>query len=150
MNEKLSTLLLVAAVLLTSACTSTGGELKATITQVGPYYPASSYVALSYGQHPGPHNYEQLGYIRVEGGRYSRMSELVSELRHKAKAMGADAVIGIQTSQMQREIREGAGWGLLSLAVSISDPEYHHEPTPPEPYQALVIDGVAIKYLSDQ
>lgn len=85
------------------ACT-TGDKISANSIPVGrQYYSATNYVDIYFGSYTGNKKYEQISFIEVLGGQHSKTNELVTELKRRAKSMGADAVINVHKGRMVRE-----------------------------------------------
>ncbi len=78
--------------------------------------------------------YEQICRIEVKGAPGSAGSELVEAMRKKAGELGADAVIDVTQSDIDRE----RGVALLELLDS-SEQE-------PDRYQTISLVGIAIRY----
>ena len=84
--------------------------------------------------------YEQISYIEVLGGEYSKTDDLVKELRRKAKSVGADAVIDIRKGRRVRKETDGV---LLLLNIAAGEDSSHTS----REYRSDNLQGLAIKYL---
>lgn len=71
--------------------------------------------------------------IEADGSQFEDNSILLEKLRKRAQGLGADAVIKIHKSTTQRQSGE-------ALSEFLFDGE-------PETYTAVVLSGVAIKYI---
>ncbi|WP_428268530.1 hypothetical protein [Haliangium sp.] len=84
--------------------------------------------------------YTQLAFIEVTGRDGSSTGELLQRLTDRAKAIGADAVIGVRKGHRTRT-RE-----YVSVA-DIVPPSADHDPDEDkEEYEASVLTGVAVRY----
>ena len=77
--------------------------------------------------------YKQIAMIEADGSKYEDNTILLEKLRKKAQRLGADAVIKIHKTTTNRQSGE-------VLSQLLFDDE-------PETYTAIVLNGVAIKYL---
>ena len=128
--------------LLLMACT-TGTRISASsIPTSNQYYAPTNYVDLYFGSYPGEKKYEQISFIEVLGGEYSKTDELVKELKRKAKSLGADAVINVHKGRMEREKIDGA-----LLFINIASQERSDSAT--STYRTSTLEGIAIKYIED-
>lgn len=103
----------------------------------GAYPPPNDQFVEVYFHDAGPartRDHEQICVIEVTGGRYTPLSELIFELRRKAGAIGADAVIRVSDRPFQR----AAG----NLLLDIARPDGYQR----EEYDAIRLSGIAIKY----
>jgi hypothetical protein len=126
--------------LLISGCTSGGSTRSESISVGNQYHPATKYVELFFGSYNGNKKYEQISFIEVSGGKYSKTDDLIKELRRKAKSVGADAVIDIRKGRMVRKEIDGA---LLALSIAAGEDSSHAS----REYRSGNLQGLAIKYL---
>ena len=136
---KTAFILLLTSVLM-SGCTSGGSIRSESISSSNQYYPATKYVELFFGSYNGNKKYEQISFIEVSGGRYSKTDELITELRRKAKSVGADAVIEVRKGRMVRKETDGT---LLALSIAAGEDSSHSS----QEYRSDTLQGLAIKYL---
>jgi len=137
---KTPVIILLSSLLLT-ACTS-GGRIQSESISVGSqYYPATSYVDVYFGSYNGDKKYEQISYLQVSGGKYSKTDELIKELRRKAKSIGADAIIDVRKGGTVRKEIDGT-LVLLNIAGGFRDSSKASSE-----YRADTLEGIAIKYL---
>ncbi|WP_189390419.1 hypothetical protein, partial [Bacterioplanes sanyensis] len=124
-----------------TGCASYGYDVESEIINIGPSYPPTEALELSFGEYDGAKTYQQLAFIRILGNERSDTAELVEELKREAKVLGADAVINIQTANKERTQRI-----FTLLDIVPSDDDSSKEKKENNKYEALVLEGVAIKY----
>jgi hypothetical protein len=78
--------------------------------------------------------YDQIAMIEVKGTSGSASSQLLYEMKEKAKYLGADAIINIKQHHVAREQGE-----ILSELLN-------REESKPYIYDAISLTGIAIKY----
>lgn len=128
--------------LLLVACT-TGSTIRTnSISTNNQYYAPTNYVDLYFGSYPGVKKYKEISFVEVLGGEYSKMDELVTALKRKAKSLGADAIINVHKGRMKREKIDGA---LLFLNIASQDRSTSEKST----YRTNTLEGIAIKYIED-
>ncbi len=124
-----------------TGCASHGYDVESEIVTIGPSYPPTETLELSFGEYDGAKKYQQLAFIRILGNERSDTAELVEELKREAKVIGADAVINIQTANKERTQRMSS-----PLDIVLSDDYGSKEKKEDYKYEALVLEGIAIKY----
>jgi len=137
---------LVGLAFLLLGCTY-GYGIDSQVTRVNMSYPRTHSVHMMFGRYP-ERNYQQIAYIRVTGEERSDTTDLLMEMEKEAKGLGADAVVGITRTTVQR--RAGSGFiDALELISAINDPTTRKVDKEDEEYTAPLLEGVAVKYINE-
>ena len=101
------------------------------ISQI-PVTPSKLPIEIYFEETQPNHEYTQLAYIEVTGYKYAEVDTLLSVMKAKALALGANAIIFIKKKHDER----GRGEVFSTLVDKKNE----------EQYEAPVLSGVAIKY----
>ncbi|WP_144395472.1 hypothetical protein [Pleionea sediminis] len=123
-----------------------GNKIDTEITPIGESYSPTRKVDIYFGEFHEERKYEQIAFLRVRGKQRSRTPKLIERIKLKAQSLGADAVINLETT---REIRREGSLALSLIDNFSTSDDPHYQPYEYDEYNALVLTGVAIKYIDE-
>lgn len=146
-NDKLALLILLAFLAPLAGCYGIDVQMHETPLSALKFAAHSRPVDIYMGNILPQRRYLQLAFLEVVGNDASNTSSLLALLKDKARALGAQAIIGINKTYKGRTMGN-AGVDILNIAGCVADSK--NCSTSPKDlqidYSAPVLSGIAIRY----
>lgn len=133
-------MILLLALTLSGCSFGYNSYVSATMITNDTYPPSTNNTEVIFEDKPIHREYDQIAYLEAISHESSRLPELLSLLKDKAKSIGADAVIFIKKRRQTRSSRDLI---IDTMSLATGDRIDNDE------YEAPVLTGIAIRYKNE-